>query len=120
MPKAISMSPMIPSRDIPKTADFFINHLGFEAVMNSESYAVLVKDGASVHLLPAGEDIGGMDVYLETDAVDEVWKQIEPHLRGIRHRAPFDQPYGMREIHLDVPETNCLLFIGQVISAENS
>ncbi len=31
-------------------------------------------------------------------------------------RAPFDREYGMREMHVIIPETKTLLFIGQAIA----
>ncbi|MEK6782614.1 MAG: hypothetical protein AABY93_12970 [Bacteroidota bacterium] len=31
----------------------------------------------------------------------------------LKFKEPFDRKYGMREIHIEVPKTNKLLFIGQ-------
>jgi len=36
-------------------------------------------------------------------------------LKDIKHKAPFDREYGMREVHVIIPETKTLLFIGQRI-----
>lgn len=113
MAKALFLSPMIPSYDASVTTKFFHELLGFKIVMQEDGYAVLEKDSTSVHLLPAGEDIGQMEIYLETDDVDAIWVAMKDNLSGIKHKAPFDRPYGMREIHVEVPETKCLMFIGQ-------
>lgn len=115
MYKALFLSPMIPSFNIEVTAAFFKSVLGFSPIMHTKTYVIYQKDNLTIHLLPAGEDIGQMEFYLEVDNVDELWAGIKDKLSGIKIREPFDRDYGMREIHLVIPETNTLLFIGQVI-----
>jgi hypothetical protein len=115
MYRALFVSPMIPSFHIEETAAFFINILGFSPVMESEGYAIYQKDNLTIHLLPAGVDIGQMEFYMEVDAIDAFWASIEDRLQGLAVRPPFNREYGMREIHIQVPQTNTLLFIGQVI-----
>lgn len=112
---AKSLSPMVPSYDLGATAEFFRNSLGFSAVLQSDGYAVLVREGASLHLLPAGDDIGQMEMYLEVDDVDVAWAAMQPHTGGLRTRGPFDREYGMREVHVEVPHTKCLLFVGHAL-----
>lgn len=111
--RALHLSPMIPSRDLPATLAFLVKALGFEVLRHHPNYAICARNGLSLHLLRAGSDIGQMECYLEVDDLAVVWAQLEPHLEGLRVRAPFVQDYGMRECHLELPHTNCLLFIGQ-------
>lgn len=106
---------MIPSFNLHATAGFFRDVLGFSALTETESYAVYVKDGLTIHILNAGSDIGEMEFYLEVDNVDELWEDIRERLTGLKVRAPFDRDYGMREIHICIPHTKALMFIGQVI-----
>jgi hypothetical protein len=115
MYKAIHLSPMIPSYNIEGTAIFFKDILGFTQEMDTPTYAILSKDGLTIHLLNAGTDIGQMEFYLEVDNVDAVWSFIKNKLEGIKVREPFDREYGMREMHIAVPHTNTLLFVGSVI-----
>jgi hypothetical protein len=114
MYKAIRVSPMIPSFNMKETAAFFIEFLGFSKYMNEDSYIILYKDDVTVHILNAG-DIGEMEFYLEVDEVDALWENIKDKLNGIKVRPPFDREYGMREIHIVIPQTKTLLFAGQVI-----
>jgi hypothetical protein len=107
------LSPMIPSFDLKETGSFFKEVLLFLPVMEIENYAVYQKDNLTIHILPAGKDIGQMEFYLEVDDVDRVWEIIKDKLDGLRYKSPFNQEYGMREIHIDIPMTNTLLFIGQ-------
>jgi catechol 2,3-dioxygenase-like lactoylglutathione lyase family enzyme len=117
MYKAFYLSPMIPSFNIEETADFFKSVLGFSPVMHTDTYAVYQKDNLTIHLLRAGENIGQMEFYLEVDNVDELWTTIKEKAKNLKTREPFDRDYGMREIHIGIPQTNTLLFIGQEIKS---
>ena len=116
MYRAKYLSPMVPSFNIPATRKFFQEVFNFELVLDTANYAVLVKDNLTIHLLNAGPDIGEMEFYLEVDNIDFVWAEIKDKVADLKHRAPFDRDYGMREIHLEVPFTKTLMFIGQAIS----
>jgi Glyoxalase/Bleomycin resistance protein/Dioxygenase superfamily len=110
------LSPMIPSFDIEKTVSFFMDLLDFKMVRYDKTYTILIKDNLSIHILRAGADIGEMEFYLEVDDVEKVWSKMKDKLTGIKVKEPFDREYGMREIHVAIPETKTLLFIGQAIS----
>ena len=115
MYKALYLSPMIPSFKIEETAAFFKDLLDFSPIMETPEYAVYQKDKLTIHLLRAGKDIGQMEFYLEVDKIDELWASIKDKVKELKVREPFDREYGMREIHIGVPQTNTLLFIGQEI-----
>lgn len=116
MYKAIYMSPMIPSFDLQITGIFFKDILNFEKVFDSGNYTIYEKNNLTVHILPAGENIGQMEFYLEVDDVDTFWDTIKDKILGLRVREPFNQDYGMREVHIEIPKTKTLLFIGQSVS----
>lgn len=115
MYKAMFISPMIPSFNITETAAFFREILGFAPVMDTAGYAVYIKNNLTIHILPAGDDIGQMEFYLEVDDIDALWRSIKDRTTGLRVKEPFDRDYGMREIHIEIPYTKTLLFIGQEI-----
>ena len=108
------LSPMVPSFNIPGTVAFFASLLNFKIVRDDKTYVMLMKDHVMVHILRAGTNIGEMEFYLEVDDVEMVWQQMQHGLSGLKIKAPFDQDYGMREIHVQIPDTNTLMFIGQV------
>jgi hypothetical protein len=115
MYKATHLSPMIPSFNIGNTVSFFIDMLKFEILRDGKTYVVLQKNNLTIHILRAGTNIGEMEFYLEVDDIQSVWNHIEHKLDGIKFKEPFNQPYGMKEIHLIIPDTKTLLFIGQAI-----
>lgn len=116
MSKTLFISPMIPSFDMSKTIDFFRDVLGFLIEMQSATCAVLAKDNLTIHIMPAGADIGQMEFYMEVEDVDELWAVIKDKVKGLNFKEPFNQDYMMREIHIAVPQTNTLLFIGQSLT----
>ncbi|WP_428329227.1 hypothetical protein [Mucilaginibacter sp.] len=97
------------------TVDFFKDLFNFSLMMGDSNYAIVYKDNLTIHILPAGTDIGEMEFYLEVDDIDGLWDGIKNKLENIRVREPFDREYGMREIHIIIPQTKTLLFVGQVI-----
>ncbi|KOY86699.1 hypothetical protein AD998_11575 [bacterium 336/3] len=115
MYNALLLSPMIPSFDIKETVQFFKDVLSFSLVMDTESYAICQKDNLTIHILRAGQDIGQMEFYLQVDSIDNLWASIKNKLDGLKVKEPFNQEYGMREIHIGIPHTNALMFIGQEI-----
>ena len=118
MYKVKYLSPMIPSYDIKETAGFFKDLLGFSPIMETNDYAIYIKDHLSIHILRAGEDIGQMEFYLEIEDIQDLWESIKDKVRGLKVKEPFNQEYGMREIHIEIPQTKTLLFIGQEIKPE--
>ena len=115
MYKALYLSPMLPSFNIKETVSFFTNMLDFRIGKDDSAYSIVYKDNLTVHVLRAGKDIGQMEFYLEVDDVDAIWDSIKEKTADLKVRAPFDREYGMREVHVGVPYTNTLLFIGQEI-----
>lgn len=113
MYKALHLSPMIPSFKLEETIRYFKYVLGFSSFIDTDAYAICEKDSLTVHILKAGQDIGQMEFYLEVDNIDHLWALIKGKLAGLKFKEPFNRDYGMREIHIGIPQTNTLLFIGQ-------
>jgi predicted enzyme related to lactoylglutathione lyase len=116
MYKAKYLSPMIPSFNIEKTVSFFTDLLDFKIGRDDKTYFILYKDNLTVHIQRAGSDIGEMSFYLNVDDIEKVWSSMKDKLGDMKVREPFDREYGMREIHIIIPETKTLMFIGQEIS----
>ena len=116
MYKAKYLSPMVPSFDIEKTVSFFISLLDFKVIRDEKTYVILCKDNLTIHILRAGPDIGEMEFYFEVDDIEKVWNNMKDKPGGMKIKEPFNRDYGMREIHIIIPETKTLMFIGQEIS----
>lgn len=115
MYKALYLSPMIPSFNIRETMRFFMEVLDFKVAIDNAVYVVLYKDKLTLHILQAGTNIGQMEFYMEVDNLDQLWDGIKEKVKELKVREPFDRDYGMREVHIEIPYTKTLLFIGQEI-----
>lgn len=109
------LSPIIPSYNLEKTVSFFLDSLHFKIARDDKIYYILYKDNVTVHIQRAGAYIDEMSFYLVVDDIEEVWQGMKDKLSDMKLKEPFDQAYGMREIHIIVPETKTLMFIGQEI-----
>jgi hypothetical protein len=115
MYKALHLSPMVPSYNIEGTKRFFMDLFGFSIARDEGNYVILYKNNVTIHILNASTDIGEMEFYLEVDDVDNIWESIKDKLTEVKVKPPFDREYGMREMHIIIPHTKTLLFVGQVI-----
>ena len=107
---------MIPSFDVQKTVSFFTDLLDFKTGRYDKSYVILYKNNLTVHILKASSDIGEMEIYFEVDDFGHLWNRIKDKLDGIKFKEPLDREYGMREMHIIIPETKTLMFIGQALN----
>lgn len=116
---------IVPVRDVHRTVEFYTGTLGFERrlVTDDGIFAIAVHGQAAIHFLKA-EDQAALDatashfsVYLWVNGIDLLYRDLTPKLQRLdpeRVRAPFDQPYGMREFHVKDPD-GCLLMFGQPV-----
>ena len=114
------LSPILPSSDVPATRDFLTDVLRFGVLRDSAEYCVLKKDECTLHV-QADRETGAVEkevaCYLQVDDLDAVWKLLEPHSADLTIKGPFERSYGMNEIHIYVPHTPVLMFIGEPVGA---
>ncbi len=119
---------IVPVRDVEASVDFYADTLGFERrfVSDDKSFAIVVHGDAALHFLRADDDASlnatanHISVYLWVKGVDDLYEAYRPKLDALdegRVRAPFTQPYGMREFHVKDPD-GCLLFFGENVSSD--
>tara|TARA_X000000950_G_scaffold193083_1_gene232824 strand:- start:2089 stop:2442 length:354 start_codon:yes stop_codon:yes gene_type:complete len=109
------LSPMIPSTNMGMTKDFLVQSLGFSVVMDTPDYIITTIEGNDLHVVPSlSESPNEVSIYLEVYDVEEAWALYQrSHQKSDKVKPPFLQPYGMREFHVILPYTNCLIFVGQ-------
>ncbi len=118
-------APVLGTRDVQATTDWFCERLGFlcpGGVMRgvgdeSAIYAILVREHAGIHLqirrrpvYPAKlEGIEG-DAYVFVDDVNALYREYSERGDVRIHRAPMDEPYGLRDFTIEDPDGHRLAF----------
>ncbi|QJF50458.1 VOC family protein [Roseobacter ponti] len=117
MARINQITPFVMTRDLAASLEFYTGILGFTCGFQQDNYAfVHHRPGGALRLIEVDPDceIGEQMIYLDCEDVDAVWTVLKPRLDTLpeeRVRAPFDQPYRMREFHVKDPD-NCLLLYG--------
>jgi hypothetical protein len=114
LPKFQSVSPVFGV--LPENLGRWLEHyrrLGFEVRSYGYIYAFAIRDGIQLHVNANPEHdplktAGCAYLYVEdADALHAVWSKVED---AVRHMAPTDTPYGLREgAHID-PDGNLIRY----------
>lgn len=106
---------------------FFVDILGFTAVVQQDGYAYLDREGAGIRVMGHRNDpdeIGaphqGFGYYIDVRDVGVVLEQIGESLASLPQGhvlGPVDQPYGQRELMIRAPDGNLVVF-GQSIEQQ--
>jgi len=112
-----SVTPHIPSKNIKESINFMVDIFGFESIKYTDRYSELLSGNQILAIVQAYGEPNQQSIYLRVKFVDELYSNIKSKLEKVKHKAPFNQEYGMREIHIVIPGTNTLMFIGSPISS---
>jgi catechol 2,3-dioxygenase-like lactoylglutathione lyase family enzyme len=110
----IELIPILRSPDLPQTAQFYTELLGFEAEFHEDTYLLLRRDHMELHFCPPDHKDGRQTestCYFRgagIDALHEEWQaKSVPGLSPFYHR-----PWGMYEFYISDPH-ECLLKFGR-------
>ncbi len=107
--KALRSTPSLPVADIPAAETFLRDCLGFNVAHRGEGHVLCCREAAFVRLIRAAPDADMDDparqlvIYIDVDDVDAFFDAYRQGLDALpkgHFRAPFDQPYGQREMHI--------------------
>jgi catechol 2,3-dioxygenase-like lactoylglutathione lyase family enzyme len=112
------ISPMLAASDMQETLAFYANVLGFSEVMKSSEYAIVERDGQTIHFMKAASQHvmdcvrGHTEIYIEVSGMRELWEHVKTFRTRYRIRDLFEREYGMTEFHIEDPN-GCLVFVGE-------
>ena len=119
MYKAKYLSPILPSSNVSATRDFLKDVLQFRVTRDMGDYCVLERNGCTLHVQadshPSEEK--PLACYLQVEDLSAVWELLRPHGNELTIKGPMERSYGMNEIHIYVPHTPALMFIGEPVDA---
>jgi catechol 2,3-dioxygenase-like lactoylglutathione lyase family enzyme len=115
---AKKISPMLAVADMEETLGFYKEVLGFSARMKSPEYAIVERDGQTIHFVKAASEHvmecvrGHTEIYIEVSGIRSLWEHVKTFRERYRIRDLFDREYGMTEFHIGDPN-GCLVFVGE-------
>lgn len=121
------ITPFMHVIDSDDAVRFFVDVLGFTAVVQQDGYAYLEREGAGIRIMGHRNDpdeIGaphrGFAYYIDVRDVGVVLEQIGDRLASLPQGhvlGPVDRPYGQRELMIRAPDGNLVVF-GQSIEQQ--
>ena len=118
---AKKISPMLAASDLEETLAFYDEVLGFRAIMKSPEYAIVERDGQTIHFMKAAsEEVmrcvrGHTEIYIEISGIDALWEHVRTLKNKYKLRDLFERDYGMTEFHIEDPN-GCLVFVAEPTS----
>jgi len=115
---AKKISPMLAVADMEETLGFYQEVLGFTARMKSPEYAIVERDGQTIHFMKAASEHvmecvrGHTEIYIEVSGIRSLWEHVKTFRARYSIRDLFDREYGMTEFHIGDPN-GCLVFVGE-------
>ncbi|MFZ2010108.1 MAG: VOC family protein [Candidatus Sulfotelmatobacter sp.] len=115
---AKKISPMLAVADMEETLAFYQNVLGFTPMMKSVEYAIVERDGQTIHFMKAAsEEVmrcvrGHTENYIEVSNIASLWQHVMTLKDRHKIHDLFDRDYGMTEFHISDPN-GCLVFVGE-------
>ncbi|BCL74980.1 hypothetical protein JHS3_07160 [Jeongeupia sp. HS-3] len=106
--------PVLASLNIAESAAYY-QTLGFAVTLQLPDYLIVARDGCELHFWPCDERhiAESTSCYVRSDDVDALHAEFTE--RGVRHRPPVVQPWGMKELYILDPHGNLLKF-GEIIA----
>lgn len=115
--------PMLIVRDVPETIAFYTGVLDFKLAFASPReapfYAVLTRGAGELHLnlTPGQRRFGPSSAIVVCDDVDALFASfvsrglsIPTRANSPVHERPLDQTWGTREVYIDDPSGNTIIF----------
>lgn len=112
------ISPMLAAEDMDATLAFYRKVLGFVPTLETAEYAIMERDGQTIHFMKAAsEEVmtsvrGHTEIYIEVSGIAALWKHVRNFKERYRVRDLFERKYGMTEFHIEDPN-GCLVFVGE-------
>lgn len=103
----LKCTPIFPVADLAHAGEWFVRCLGFIAHKVGDTTVHLSRDSVNIRLILKAEDMDMTDprrqqsMYIDVENVDAFYVAHKDALeKDGDDYAPFDRPYGMREMHI--------------------
>ena len=109
---------MLAVANMEETIAFYQNVLGFTPTRKSPGYAIVERDGQTIHFMKAAsEEVvecvrGHAEIYIEVVGIHSLWEHVKAFKDRYKIKELFEREYGMTEFHIGDPN-ECLVFVGE-------
>jgi len=101
MPKLLRIAPEFPVSDVSASIEHYCRLLGFSivATMPDDDYAIIERDGVSIHLFQSGAQNAPVSIHIFTHGLDELHAELAG--RGARITQQIvPKPWGARDFRV--------------------
>ncbi len=100
--------PVLASLNIHQTLDFYIQQLGFTAVLQHSDYAIVCREGAEIHFWRCADPhiAENTSCYIRVTDVEALYQEFTA--KQLALSSPIIQPWGMKELYVIDPHGNLL------------
>lgn len=101
--------PVLASLHLAETLQFYVERLGFTALLEMDNYLILQRDGCELHFWPCTDRhiAENTSCYVRADTG---LLHADFTARGLQLAPPTVQPWGMKEMYVIDPHGNLLKF----------
>ena len=101
--------PVLASLHLAETRQFYVERLGFTALLEMDNYLILQRDGCELHFWPCNDRhiAENTSCYVRGDTAA---LHADFAARGLQLAPPVVQPWGMKEMYVIDPHGNLLKF----------
>ena len=116
---------MLAVANMEETIAFYQNVLGFIPTLKSPEYAIVERDGQTIHFMKAAsEEVmecvrGHAEIYIEVVGIHSLWEHVKAFKDRYKIKELFEREYGMTEFHIGDPN-ECLVFVGEPTPVKQS
>lgn len=124
MPNILQITPFMYADDLQEAVRFFVDVLGFSALLRVHDYAYVEREGAGIRIMQNAPECGvprysgrPFRYYIDVRDVDALHAELKPKLDDLpagHVHGPVDQSYGQRELMILAPDGGLVIF-GQAI-----
>jgi catechol 2,3-dioxygenase-like lactoylglutathione lyase family enzyme len=130
MANFMQITPYLSLNDVDAGVRFFVEVLGFTAMVHDQSFAYVQREGAAVRIIKGSPDtpeerfdVGprAFLMYIDVRDVDAVEEEVRPKLLAAGRAGgsgPKDQTWGQREFWVPVPEGGLIIFGQEIVRTD--
>src|SRR5580765_8584292 len=108
--KVTGLTPILYASDFQRLMDYFVETLGFHKLWDwgaPPTFGAVARDQTEIFLCLGGQGQSGTWLSVFVDDVDELHEELVQRGAVIKS-APVNEPWGMREMHVECPDGHIL------------